>query len=152
MAIYEYRCTEHGDFEVMSGMGHDYAPCPACSTNSKRIMSLPARCHVKFPERLRYGSGAKGRMLTHAETGGLDIFIPSGGAMEQAEIDDVACAAIEKEKSRVKTLKGQPRSANQAAITGLTQLAHRTKPGKRIEVLREAIKETGLSPNKLVRS
>ena len=72
------------------------------------------------------------------------MFIPSGGAMEKSEIDDVACAAIEKEKGRVKRLKGKYRSANQEAISNLTNLAYRTPKGQRIKVLQEAVKESGL--------
>jgi hypothetical protein len=147
MAIREYECVQHGRFERLELKEDNGTPmCPRCGFIGRRVMSCPAPVRVVYKERLRYGNGDKGRMLTSAETGGLDIFIPSGGAMDKAEIDDVACAAIEKEHARVKSLKRQPRSANQEAITNLTHLAHQTKKGQRIKVLREAIKETGLAP------
>ena len=98
------------------------------------------------PKRLQYGTGSPGKIILGSETGGLDIFVPSGGAMEQEEVDYVAEVAIEKERDRVKRQKGRHRNANQEAIANLTQLAHQTKPKQRIKVMREAIKESGLSP------
>lgn len=147
MPLREYDCIRHGTFERLELSQDTSMPmCPQCGFIGRRRMSCPAPAIIHHTQRLRYGNGAKGKMILGSETGGLDIFIPSGGAMEQAEIDDVACAAIEKEKARVKRMKGKSRCANQEAITNLTHLAARTKPGQRIKVLREAIKETGLSP------
>lgn len=144
MALYEFSCGKHGIFEVLQSIRQMNMPCPVCEIPCGSVISAPAHSFVKFPERLRYGTGEKGRIISSKETGGLDMFIPSGGAMEKSEIDDVACAAIEKEKSRVKSLKGHHRSNNQEAISQLTQLAYNTPKGQRIKVLREAIKETGL--------
>ena len=144
MALYEFSCDKHGTFEILQGIRQMNMPCPVCSQPSRSIISAPAHSFVKFPERLQYGTGSKGRIISGKETGGLDMFIPSGGAMEKSEIDDVACAAIEKEKGRVKRLKGKYRSANQEAISNLTNLAYQTKKGDRIKVLREAITESGL--------
>lgn len=145
MPLFEYDCIQHGRFErLVSSQDTSVPMCPTCGFVGRRVISLSAPVHVKFPERMQYGSGSPGRMVTSKETGGLDIFIPSGGAMDKSEIDDVACAAIEKEQGRVKRLKGHARSANAEAISALTNLAHNTPKGQRIKVLNEAITESGI--------
>ena len=93
---------------------------------------------------MRYGSGSPGKIMTHAETGGLDIFIPSDGAMEQEEVDYIAQGAIEKERARVKKAKKQgARNETQARIQAYTDLAHSTPRGQRAKILRRAIAESG---------
>jgi putative FmdB family regulatory protein len=43
MAIFEYRCDEDGEFEVMRPIGTAPAtvPCPVCSNEAKRVFSMP---------------------------------------------------------------------------------------------------------------
>ena len=142
--IYEFDCKTHGRFESLRPMSSIPALCPVCDGISEKVMSCPAPARIIEHRRLQYGSGSPGRIIPGKETGGLDLFIPSGGALEKEEVDYVVCAAIEKEKARVKSTKGHSRSANQEAISQLSNLAYQTKPGQRIKVLNEAIAESGL--------
>jgi putative FmdB family regulatory protein len=43
LPIYEYRCDEEGEFEVMRPIGTAPAtlPCPVCGTESRRVFSMP---------------------------------------------------------------------------------------------------------------
>ena len=43
MPIYEYRCRECGDFEVLLGMGAATreSDCPGCGSAARRLMSAP---------------------------------------------------------------------------------------------------------------
>jgi putative FmdB family regulatory protein len=43
MAIYEYRCDQHGAFEVMHAIGTAPASiaCPACEREARRVFSKP---------------------------------------------------------------------------------------------------------------
>lgn len=43
MAIYEYRCDEHGGFEVTRPLGTqpESAECAACGSQSRRVFSSP---------------------------------------------------------------------------------------------------------------
>lgn len=43
MAIYEYRCDEHGLFEIMRPLGTapQSAPCPLCGGDAVRAISAP---------------------------------------------------------------------------------------------------------------
>lgn len=141
---YEFFCKEHGMFEISRLMSDSAnpAPCPQCGKVGMRVFSSPA-IRVVRKERLQFGYGSPGRILTKKETGGLDVFIPSMGAMGQDEVDYIAEAAVQKEKERVKRNKGKPRSESQARIQSYTDLALKTPKGKRAKVLREAIKDTG---------
>jgi putative FmdB family regulatory protein len=44
MVIYEYRCAQHGVFEVMRPMGATTAsaPCPHCGGETMRALSAPS--------------------------------------------------------------------------------------------------------------
>jgi hypothetical protein len=79
-------------------------------------------------------------MITGKETGGLDIFIPSYGALEQAEVEYIAEGAVEKEKARVKKKNKTHQRQNQAIVQSYVNLANRTPKGKKAKVLREAMK------------
>lgn len=144
MPIYEFLCQVHGRFEEFRPMAQCGKPavCPDCARRARRLFSLPS---IKIVERkrLRYGSGSPGRILTHKETGGLDIFIPSDGALEQDEVDYIAQGAIEKEKARVKKARKSIQRESQARIKAYTQLAMNTPRGQRAKVLRQAIAESG---------
>lgn len=118
------------------------AACPDCGLEAVRLFTPPAIKVVK-KERLPLGSGSFGRLVTGKETGGLDVFIPSYGAMEQAEVDYIAEGAIEKEKERVKKTKQGPRSENQARLQAYGSLALATKRGQRRKALQEAMKQEG---------
>ena len=144
MPTYELECLQDGyrfekiiPFEQSSSV-----TCPRCGGNTRHIITA-STIIVKQSKQLKYGSGSEGKFIPRSETGGLDIFIPSEGVMEQQEVDYVAGMAVEKERERVKKSKGH-RNANQEAISELTKLAYQTKPGKRIEILRQAIDESGL--------
>jgi hypothetical protein len=76
------------------------------------------------------------------ETGGLDIFIPSYGALEQEEVDYIAEGAIEKEKARVKKKGKTIQRENQALVQAYVNLANATPKGKKAKAIRQAIKET----------
>ena len=145
MPTYELECLQDGyrfekiiPFEQSSSV-----TCPRCGGTTRRLITAPARIIINEHRQLKYGSGSEGKFIPGSETGGLDIFVPSDGAMEQQEVDYVAGMAVEKERERVKKSKGY-RNANQEAISELTKLAYQTKPGKRIEILRQAIDESGL--------
>ncbi len=70
------------------------------------------------------------------------MFIPSWGALEQAEVDYIAEASIEKEKERVRKKRDMERLTKQK-IGSYLDLAYQTKPGQRAKVLKEAMKEHG---------
>ena len=145
MPLYQFTCMTDGPFEILRPMFQSNEPmcCPECGLVATRVISIPNVKIINKP-RLQFGSGSPGRVISHKETGGLDIIIPSMGAMEQDEVDYIATGAIEKEKERVKKAKKQgPRSEKQAIIQAYTDLANRTPKGQRAKVLREAIKETG---------
>ena len=143
MPLYSFVCPSHGEFEQFKLVlqRDDGQTCPKCRMASVRVISMPAISFIQ-KERLEYGSGSYGKIVSHKETGGLDIFVPSFGALEQDEVDYVAMAAVEKEKDRVKKRKG-PRNETQARIQAYGELARSAKPGKRAETLRKAIAETG---------
>ena len=101
--IYEFRCPLHGVFEArrtIETCTHP-EPCSVCNILSKRIISIPAVSIKQGSVRLQFGSGSAGKVISPKETGGMGIYIPSMGAMEQAEVDYIAEGAIEKEKDRV---------------------------------------------------
>lgn len=116
--------------------------CPNCGQVSERIFSV-LNIKVVHKVRQQYGTGSYGKVLTHKETGGLDIFVPSFGTMEQDEVDDIAQGALEKEKARVEKYKKKERSENQARIKAYADLARSAKRGQRAKTIREAVKETG---------
>jgi len=58
MPIYQYRCEDCGDFEVLSPMpGNKEEPCPKCGGEAKRIL---APFHSTFGWRLSDESHLKG--------------------------------------------------------------------------------------------
>ena len=142
--LYEYDCPEHGRFETLRRVAERDIPvsCPDCGLESARAFSIPSIKVIK-KERLPLGNGSMGKVLTKKDTGGLDIFIPSYGLMEQAEVDYIAEGAIEKEKERVKINKQGPRNDNQARLQAYSNLALRAPKGQRHKVLQEAMKEAG---------
>ena len=115
--------------------------CPTCGEVALKVITMPNIKIVNVP-RLQFGSGSRGRVITPAETGGMGIYIPSMGAMEQQEVDYIAAGAIEKERSRIKKKKG-PRSEMQAKLQAYTNLAKRARPGQRAKAIQDAIKDTG---------
>ena len=145
MPAYDYECAFCGVFEVVKPMSRsgDSERCPDCGRSARRIISASA-IRVVHKTRYKYGTGSPGRVLTHEETGGLDIFIPSDGALEQEEVDDVALAAVEKEKTRVKKKKKQgAKNENHARLMAYADLARATPQGKRRKTLEAAIKDSG---------
>lgn len=95
----------------------------------EKIKSLSIR--VKHTEQLPLGNKSRGRFISHEETGGSDILIPSWGALEKEEIDYIAEVAIEKEKSRVRN------SPMKKKMEDVTKVLMNTPKGKRREKLDE---------------
>ena len=60
MAVYVYRCTEHGPTEVTLAMGtaHAAVPCPACGLQATRVFTAP---------RLSLGSPARRALIDRTE-------------------------------------------------------------------------------------
>ena len=142
MPIYEYECTKCGVFECYKHVDNCAEPerCPECEAMAPRIISSLSIKIVQGNRRLPLGSGSPGKMITGKETGGLDIFIPSYGALEQEEVNYIAEGAIEKEKSRVRKKNKTPQRQNQTNLQAYVNLANRTPKGKKAKVLREAMK------------
>jgi len=135
MPTYEYDCTEHGRFELRQSMTASLeAICPICGVEARRVISI-LNFKVTDRERLPLGYGAKGKYISHKETGGSDIFVPSWGAMEQGEVDDVTQGAIEKERSRVKK-----NSETKQRLQSYVDLAYQTPKGERAKTMKEAMK------------
>lgn len=139
--IYEFRCPEHGVFEDYRPMVVCTIPslCPKCQSMSERIISKPTIKIIQGKKSLPLGSGSAGRMITSKETGGMGVFIPSFGALEQAEVDYIAEGAIEKEKARVKKSKKTPQRKSQAMVQAYVNLANKTKKGQKAKAIREAM-------------
>lgn len=145
MPVYEWNCVKHGRFDGFRLIDNCTSPalCPKCSKLSERIISLPTVKIVQDKKRLPLGTGSAGRMVTSKETGGMGVFIPSFGAMEQEEVDYIAEGAIEKEKSRVKKSKKTIQRKNQAVVQAFVDLANRTPRGQKSKAIKQALKETG---------
>lgn len=145
MPLYEYSCPVHGRFDKLRLMNECFmnSNCPECGEISTRIMSHVSIKAIDKP-RYQFGSGCEGKIISHQETGGLDIFIPSYGAMGQDEVDYIGMVAVEKEQERVKRNKRYSnKSEVQARIQAYTDLANSMPKGKRAKTIREAIKDTG---------
>jgi putative FmdB family regulatory protein len=142
--IYEFICKKHGVFEAYRNMDNCTAsePCPVCKRLSERIISLPTVKIVQDKKRLPLGSGSEGKIVSSKETGGLDIFIPSYGMLEQEEVDYIAEGAVEKEKARVRKKKKIAQRANQAMVQSFVDLANKTPRGQKAKAIREAMKDT----------
>lgn len=140
MPLYTYYCPVHGRFDVIQGMGATSAQCPSCRRDGRKVLTAPARITVNHRGNLPYGNGSPGRYVSSRETGGLPVFIPSYGAMEQQEVDYVAEAAIEKEKVRQK--RERDRIVKQK-VAAYASLAYRSKPGHRAKTLKDAMLEHG---------
>lgn len=136
---YNYQCGKCGlCFDKhQSIVMRDFASCPDCGASSNLIPSLCARPVIRERKRLQYGYGSAGRYISSKETGGLPVYIPSLGAMEQAEVDDVAEAAIYKEKERVKV--SAPRQSTMALqnIVKETMKAPKGQRKKTMELIRK---------------
>ena len=136
--IYQYRCPEHGDFELLQPMHAITASiCPTCGLGVARVMSVPAKVTVTYSEKLPYGNKSRGKIV-HVP-GGDSIFVPSWGALEKEEVDYVAEGAVEKEKERVR--KGKVGGDYRASIDSYMKLAAKTPKGKKGNAIREAMKE-----------
>jgi len=143
MPLYEYFCEACGNrtTKIVPYEQSDMVTCPECGAKMTRQFPTPARIVINEKVQRQYGTGSEGKLILGKETGGLDIFVPSYGSMEQEEVDYVAGMAVEKEKERVR--KGRHNETKEA-LEGLKKLAYQTKPGKRYEALQEAVKDTGL--------
>mgnify|MGYP001559159678 CR=1 FL=1 len=141
--IYNYQCPKCGlCFDKhQSIVMRDFASCPDCGASGSLVPSLCARPVVRNKERLQYGSGSAGRYVSSKETGGLPVYIPSFGAMEQAEVDDVAEAAIEREKERVKV--SAPRQSA-VALQNIVKETMKAPKGQRKKTM-ELIKKGGMA-------
>ena len=140
MPIYEYFCSSHGVFEVLSSVVGcpNAAPCPSCSLQCGKIVSMPSPAIIHEREHLPLGSGSRGRYIGSEETGGLPILIPSFCALEKEEVDYVAETAIAGEKERVK--KAEPRLAT-VALKNVVSETLKVPKGKRKKTLDQITKE-----------
>jgi len=141
MPNYEFQCNQHGVFSEYRTMGTCTIPalCPECEELSERIFSVPNVHIVQGGKRLPLGTGSPGRMVTSHETGGMGVFIPSFGAMEQKEVDYIAEGAIEKEKSRVNKAKGHLQRKNQEMVQSMVNIANKAKRGQKAKAIKEAL-------------
>lgn len=140
MPVYSFECPQHGVFDLIQEMNTlKTCLCPRCGRASTRRMSTPARIAIVEREKLPLGTGSRGRFVSHEETGGMDIFVPSWGAMEKEEVDYVTQGAVEKEKARVRKSRAERRTQKQ--IGALMEVAYAQKPGGRAKTIKEAMKE-----------
>ena len=91
----------------------------------------------KNKERLPYGNKDRGQFIP-AEKGRHAIFVPSFGAMEKEEIDDIVLAAQEKEDTRLKKKEKSPTKQN---LENLTLAAMQASRGKRAKTIKQILKE-----------
>jgi putative FmdB family regulatory protein len=142
MPLYDFSCPKHGRFEDYKTMDNcsSPVPCPKCKSPSERIITASNIHIIQGGKALPLGSGSPGKVISSKETGGMGIFIPSYGALEQAEVDYIAEGAIENEKSRIKK---KTHRKTQAVVQAFADLANRTKKGQKAKAIRQAIKETG---------
>ena len=107
----------------------------------EKIKSLSI--HTKNPVRLPYGEGSAGKYVSAKETGGLPIFVPSFGAVEQAEVDYVAEQAVGKERERVKAHKAlnESNALTKEALGNIVETVKAQPEGKRIKAATEIIRE-----------
>ena len=127
MSLREYECPNCGVYETLQANNI----CSKCGSVSRKLISAPALIIVNHKENLPYGNKSRGRFISSEETGGSGILIPSWGALEKEEIDDIAEAAIEKEKTKVRK---SPMKDNMEAVT---RVLLSTPKGKRREKLNE---------------
>ncbi len=139
MPQYTYECLLHGRFERIQPMdSKPVSPCPDCGTECDRVMSV-SNHRIVWKRDLPLGNKSPGKFISHQKTGGSDIYIPSMGAVEQEEIDDVALAAIDKEQTIVRN--GGRQSETKQKISACMELAQNTKPGQRAKVIGEFLKQ-----------
>lgn len=135
MPIYEFNCEKHGWFEVLRVIGSPmYENCPQCAAQCVRVVSAPAPAVFKEYERLPLGNGARGKYLSSEETGGLPVYVPSFGAMEQEEIDYVAEAAVDRSEKR------EPRESK-VALQSIVNETMKAPKGKRRETIEKITRE-----------
>lgn len=144
MPLYEYLCSEHGLFQMLRGIDTASSePCPLCGLQCVRVPSAPARTVIKTKEQLPYGTGSMGKYVSAKETGGLPIYVPSWGAMEQEEVDYVAEVAVEKERERV--AKNRPLNEQNAmtkeALGNIVKIGKSQTRGKRAVTMGKVKKE-----------
>mgnify|MGYP001569420373 CR=1 FL=1 len=106
-----------------------------------KIKTLSFR--FKTSERKPYGYGSAGKYVSAKETGGLPIFVPSFGAMEQAEVDYVAEVAVGQERERVKDRKAlsEQNALTKEALGNIVETVKGQPEGKRIKVTDEIMRE-----------
>ena len=135
MPVYEYVCPYCNSVnELIQRMGEEPkdVTCVSCGSLCYRKISAPARLKFVEKERLPLGSGARGKFISHEETGGSDILIPSWGAMEKEEVDYVAEVALDNEKHRKRRDTETKRKLQEAL-----DLAYQTKQGERAKTIKE---------------
>mgnify|MGYP001558337451 CR=1 FL=1 len=89
----------------------------------------------KNKKHLRYGKGDKG-VLIPPDQGRRGVFVPSFGAMEKEEIEEVVLAAQEKEDGRIKK---RQKSAAQEKLEQVLEQTLKAEPGERAKTAREII-------------
>jgi putative FmdB family regulatory protein len=59
MPLYDFRCDEHGKWEVLAKVGEEQ-PCPSCGNPGVRQVSLPAKTATLWGTDWRVGLGGAG--------------------------------------------------------------------------------------------
>ena len=107
----------------------------------EKIKTLSIR--VKNPVRKPYGYGSAGKYVSAKETGGLPIFVPSFGAMEQEEVDFVAQEAVGKERARVKAHQAlnETNALTKESLGNVVKTVKTQPRGKRIKAAAEIMRD-----------
>jgi len=124
MPLYEYDC-ECGRFESFRS-----DRCPVCGHSGKKLLSVPALIKVYYGESLPLGNKSRGRFIP-PEGNRAGILVPSFGALEKEEVDYLAEASLEKEKTRVR------KSEQKEALENVTKILLNTPHGQRGKKLKE---------------
>lgn len=142
MSLIEFECPKHGRFEKIRNINdNSIERCPECGELAQRVISRPAIVKVEHKENLPLGSGSRGKFLSHQETGGMGILIPSWGAMEKEEVEYTAEVALEKERERVAknlTPVTEKRVKGKQKLESAFNIAMNTKQGQRAKALKES--------------
>ena len=108
----------------------------------EKVKTINFSCRNTEKPRQEYGSGSPGKYVPSTVTGGLPIYVMSAGALEQAEVDYTAEAAVYKERERVS--KNKPLTEKNAltkqGLGNVVKIGKGQKEGKRAKALHEMTK------------
>lgn len=94
MALLEYRCPEHGDFEKFIRRAGESAtaPCPSCSSESKRVYSAVRAIRRQYDRQVdgEFGSTSRPKTMKRAG-GGVAVMNPETGGYRPAITHNTVC-------------------------------------------------------------